>query len=200
MDHTADPLNVLHTLEQGGMVLLPVDTVPGLAVRADLPHALSTLYEAKNRPSAQALALIFRDHEQLADWLQPSPEQARALLALLPGPLSVVLAGTPRLAACWPSWGESVAVRLSGPCPCSSLLAQLPWPLALSSANLSGEPTPASMSQVPEILRQRVDLCWPGDCPVGRESTVLDLRTDPPRVLREGAMNAADLAKRWGQA
>jgi L-threonylcarbamoyladenylate synthase len=175
-----------------------MDTVPGLAVRADDPLALLSLYELKGRPLDKNLALAFRDLEQVRAWLAPPKPQwerlQRRLSDLLPGPLTVVLAGSERLGRHWPAWGVSVGLRLPGPCPCSTLFERLPWPVALSSANRSGQPTPRNLDEVEPSLRRQTAGVWPGECPLGQESTVLDLRTDPPRLLREGALNGPRLA------
>ncbi|MFA7329680.1 MAG: L-threonylcarbamoyladenylate synthase [Candidatus Delongbacteria bacterium] len=186
--------SALAALECGGVLLLPVDTVPGLAVRADEPAALQALYELKGRPLDKTLSLAFRDLEQVREWLDPPAPQWERLGRLLPGPLTVVLAGSERLGRHWPAWGVSVGLRLPGPCPCSALFARLPWPVALSSANRSGQPTPRRLDEVDPALRCQTAGVWPGECPLGQESTVLDLRTDPPRLLREGALTGPRLA------
>jgi len=178
------------------VVLLPVDTVPGLAVRADLPGALSRLAELKSRPEDKLFSLVFRDLEHVTQWLEPAAETRSALARLLPGPLTVVVAGHPRLGRLFPAWEESVGLRLPGPCPCLPLLQSLPWPLALSSANRSGAATPRRMGEVEAALVEPA-WTWPGDCPLGEPSTVLDLRGGRPVVLRPGAWSAEQVDAAW---
>lgn len=181
----------LASLEQGGVLLLPVDTVPGLACRADLPLVLEKLLALKGRPQGKAFSLAFRDVEQAVDYLPHLKQQLPVLQHLLPGPWTLVVDSSPRLAALHPQWDHSVGLRLPGNCPCSTLLALLPWPIALSSANVSGQPTALQMDTVPAAVVQAVDLQWPGLCPLGRESTVVDLRGGMVQVLRAGAGNEA---------
>lgn len=180
-------------LEGGGLLLLPVDTVPGLACRADLPGALQRLKALKGRPRDKALALAFGSVDQLFAWM-PQLEARRDLLStLLPGPWTLVIPTSPRLAALHPDWHESVGVRVPGACPCSTFIAGLPWPLALSSANLSGHATALQVDQVAQEIVDQVDARWPGASPLGQESTVVDLRGSRPSLLRAGAGDPAQL-------
>lgn len=196
-DPTANPLDLaLATLDQGGLVLLPVDTVPGLAVRADRPEALRSLYLAKDRPANKTLALAFRDLEHVLEWLPLTPVQQDQARILLPGPFTLVVEGSEQLGAWWPAWALSVGLRVPGPCPCTPLLESLPWPLALSSANRSGDATPLQPGQVAGEMLARTGYQWPGDCPWGQESTVVDLRPECPRLLRQGAGRLPD---DWGR-
>jgi L-threonylcarbamoyladenylate synthase len=173
-----------------------VDTLVGLAARADLPEAVAALYGLKGRSEAKPLALAFRDFGQLSEWLEPSGELLGRLRFWLPGPVTAVVPGSPRLGACRPEWGLSVGLRLPGPCPASALLERLPWPLALTSANLSGGPDARSTAEVDAGLRAAVGAVLPGEAPLGAGSTILDLRERPARVLRLGALAGPELAAR----
>jgi len=177
----------LACLEAGGLMLLPVDTVPGLACRADHPVALHKLLTLKGRPPGKALALAFASVDQVLDWLPHLQARLPLLQSLFPGPWTVVVDSSPRLAALHKDWETSVGLRVPGPSRCQDLLHTLPWPLALSSANLSGQATARQVADVsPDLLRE-VDFIWPGDCALGQESTVLDVRGGALKVLRAGA-------------
>jgi L-threonylcarbamoyladenylate synthase len=191
--------DTLHHLEKGGLALLPVDTVPGLAVRADLPFALDRLTEAKARPGDKVYSLVFRNLGQVEEWLMPGPGLLAGLARLLPGPLTVVVPGNPRLGWLCSAWEEGVGIRLPGACPCSSLLETLPWPLALSSANISGAATPRRMAEVDPDLAALARI-WPGDCPLGQASTVVDVRGGFPVLLREGVWSRKQVEAAWSTA
>lgn len=193
------PEDFLPRLEGGGVVLLPVDTVPGLAARADLPRAVAALAALKSRPEDKVFSLVFRDLAHVVQWLEPDAGTRAALARLLPGPLTVVVPGHPRLGRLVPAWAEGVGVRLPGPCPCASLLAALPWPLALTSANASGAATPRRMAEVEVSIADQVRV-WPGECPLGEPSTVVDLRGGTPVVLRAGAWSAEQVDAAWRRA
>lgn len=177
----------LACLEQGGVALLPVDTVPGLACRADLPHAVDRLLALKGRPQGKAFSVAFRDVAQVLEYLPHLAGQVSRLRHLLPGPWTLVVDSHPRLANLHAQWHDSVGLRLPGPCPCQELLASLPWPLALSSANVSGEATALQMDALSPVVLQAVDFPWLDPCPLGQESTVVDLRAAKAKVLRPGA-------------
>ena len=189
----SDPHPALKLLEEGGLALLPVDTIPGLAARADLPAALASLAALKGRPAGKPFALAFRDLPHLLDWLPDARPMLKLLRRLLPGPVTAVLPGSSALGACWPGWAESVGVRIPGPCPCAPLLERLPWPLALSSANLAGAGPPPPVAAPDPAIEAGLAFVWPGRSPLGRESTVLDLRCSPPVVLRDGALGGQEL-------
>jgi L-threonylcarbamoyladenylate synthase len=183
----------LAQLAEGGLACLPVDTVPGLACRADLPQALATLKQIKGRPPGKSLSVAFRDLDQAVGWLPAILPLRDWLERVLPGPLTFVVPGSEALGAFEPAWSESVGLRLPGPSPCSALLDGLPWPLALSSANISGQSAIRWVRELDATLAGHLAFIWPGESPLGRESTVVDLRCRPPRLQRPGAMDAARL-------
>lgn len=194
MKDTCTRTEALACLAQGGVALLPVDTVPGLACRADLPHALDRLLALKGRPPGKAFSVVFRDEAQILEFLPRVAVQLPRLRHLLPGPWTLVVDSHPHLATLHAQWADSVGLRLPGPCPCQELLATLPWPLALSSANLSGQATALQMDLLPPAVLQAADFRWLDACPLGQESTVVDLRAAQARVLRPGAGDLGLLA------
>ncbi len=177
----------LACLEQGGLALLPVDTVYGIAARADLPAAVESLRRHKGRAADKPLAVLFASVDQMRDRLQPEPRLRTLLYKLLPGPLTLVLPLAEACRADWPGWPGTLGVRVIGACDCSSLIEQLPWPLALSSANFSGAETPTDRPE--EAFLEGAGFHWPGSPRLKNASTVVDLCVWPPRILREGAVS-----------
>ena len=194
----SEPLELLKLLSQGGLLLIPTDTLFGLAVRADYGPACERLASLKGRDPAKPLPIVFRDLSQLRAWCPESAGFFPLIEALLPGALTLVLPGSARLGQVRAEWGHSVGVRLPGVSPSSALLAQLPWPLAVSSANFSGAPDPRSASELEPAILANVDAVLPGDPALGQASTVLDLRCDPPRILRQGYISREDLRPTMG--
>jgi len=184
---------VLEALEQGEPVILPVDTLFGVAARCDLPEAPSLLASLKGRDPAKPLSIVFRDMSQFEEWLQPEADMAATLNRLLPGPYTLIVPASPRISALNPLWSSGVGVRLPGQCPASELLSRLPWPLALSSANLSGDADPVDQADIDPQILSGVSAVLPGRPPLKQASTVIDLRGDAPRVLREGAVRGSAL-------
>jgi L-threonylcarbamoyladenylate synthase len=187
-------LDAVAALRAGLPVLLPTDTVYGLAA---LPteEAAAKVYELKGRAAAQPTALLAADVDAL---LAVVPELPRAPLdALLPGPYTLVLTN-PSGRFPWLTGGMPgpIGVRVPElPAPAHAVVAEVGVVLA-TSANDPGGANPATLDEVPPRIRAgcaaELDL---GPLP-GTPSTVLDLTGSEPRVLREGAAPAAEALAR----
>ena len=193
-----DEAAVIAAVGAGLPVLLPTDTVYGLAASAAGPEPTARLYDLKGRGSGQPTALLAGSLQMLLDSLPeldgPSETIARTLL---PGPYTLVLANPARRFP-WLT-GErpdTIGVRVPFlPAAVGRVLSATGCVVA-TSANEPGEPSPVSLEDVPERIRQGVaaelDL---GPLP-GVASTVLDFTGPEPRVLREGAAPAAAAIER----
>jgi L-threonylcarbamoyladenylate synthase len=186
----------------GGVAVFPSDTVYGVCCDPDDEQAAKRLYELKGRPAARASAVMFFALEPALSTLDDLHDSEReALSALLPGPVTLLLANRGRrFAPACRTDPETIGLRvpdLSGPL---AALGSVEVPVLQSSANLSGEPDARTFEQVPKSLRDGADLAIDGGELPGTPSTVIDLREfDADRrwyVLREGAMprDAVDLA------
>ena len=171
-------------LRAGGTVVLPTDTVYGLAVLPDMPLAVVRAYDLKGRPAELPVAVLVADIDAALDMVDPPPRWVLDLMAgHWPGPLTLVLA---RRSADGP--GGTVGLR----CPDDRFvrdLARRVGPLATTSANRHGEPTPHTGRDAVASLDGEVDLLVAGGPCVGVASTVVDCTVDPPDVLREGALS-----------
>lgn len=170
----------------GGLVVLPTETVYGLAALASDPTATRALFEHKGRGVDVPVAVLCADAEQALSLTQGAPAMAHELAAAhWPGPLTMVL---PRRSGLGWSLGEPVGT-IGLRCPAHDLvraLAARVGPLATTSANRHGMPTPSSASEAAAQLLGPVDLVIDGGPLSGAPSTVVDLTGDVPRVLRPG--------------
>jgi L-threonylcarbamoyladenylate synthase len=178
-------------------VVLPTDTVYGLCGDPGREAPTLEVYRMKQRPAQQPTALLAKDVELLLE-LVPELRSAEALLrALLPGPYTLVL---PNPAQRYPwlngSSPGTIGVRvaeLSGP---GAEVLERVGAVAATSANLHGGPEARRLEDVPvEIRAGAAALVDGGDLP-GTPSTVLDLTGAEPRVVREGAVPAAEALER----
>ena len=186
------------TLTAGGLVAFPTDTVYGVGAHAFDAETIELLYAAKERPRDKAIPVLLASTADLPLVAREVPSAARRLAdAFWPGALTLVLPRHPALPAVLTADGDSVAVRVPDHPVVRALIAALGAPLAATSANLSGQPSPVTAEEVATQLGERVDLILDGGpCPsVGRgvPSTVLDLTLDPPRVLRSGPVTEVAL-------
>ncbi len=188
-------------LRAGALVAFPTETVYGLGADATQDRAVAGIFEAKGRPRFNPLIVHCRDAEEAARH-GVFDERAREIAARFwPGPLTLVLprqAKTPVSLLC--SAGlESLALRVPGHETAQRLLAAVGRPLAAPSANLSGRVSPTRAEHVLESLGGRIPLVLDGGpCPLGLESSVLDLTGTRPRLLRPGAVTREALEEVLG--
>ncbi len=178
----------LSLLRTGRIVAIPTDTVYGLAVDSLNPAAIAALYEAKGRPPQKALPLLMADESQITIVVREFTPFAHDLIAeFMPGALTIVLPAKPHLPPILTAGGDTVAVRIPDNHIVRQLAAGLGYPLAVSSANRSGDSDSRTAEEVSARVGAYIDLILDGGTtPDKGSSTVLDLTTSPPRVLREG--------------
>jgi L-threonylcarbamoyladenylate synthase len=181
-------------LRAGLPVILPTDTVYGLCADAYREPPVRRLSRLKRRPDEMPLALLASDLEVILDAV-PELRGRAAVLArgLLPGPFTLILPNPGRRFR-WLSGAdpESIGIRVPELPDESRAVLERVGAVAATSANLHGGRDPARLGDVPEeIWRAAGALVDGGELP-GTPSTVVDLRGSQPRVLREGAVPAAD--------
>lgn len=183
-------MDAVAALRAGLPILLPTDTVYGLAARADVPAGAEAVYRLKGREARQPTALLAATVDALLRQVPELPEAP--LRALLPGAFTLVL---PNPARRFP-WlcgdtPETIGVRVPALPPAAAEVVAAVGAVLATSANEPGGPNPASLDDVPARIRAgcgaEIDA---GPLP-GTPSTVLDLTGAGPRVLREGAVPAA---------
>lgn len=177
-------------LRSGRLVAIPTETVYGLAANALDPNAAKSIYTAKGRPSDNPLIVHVAALSEIPPLVKRVPDALYALAERFwPGPMTVIMEKS-ELVPYETSGGlETVAVRMPSHPVARELIRRAGVPLAAPSANLSGRPSPTSARHCAADLDGRVDAVLDGgDCEVGVESTVLTLCTDPPTVLRPGAV------------
>ncbi len=187
-------------IQEGGLVVLPTDTVYGLVADPHQAEAVDRIYEVKRRSRDLPLVLLLHDMGQVAGFIEEVPAAAvRAMQEFWPGALTVVLRDcSPRtepLRACQESLGLRLPAHLV-----PRMVAQLTGgALASTSANLSGAPSPATAEEAVAQLDGLVQLVLDGGpTPFAHESTVVSFIEEPPVVLREGAITATRLREVLG--
>ncbi len=186
------------TLQSGGVVVLPTDTVYGLACDSENLEACRRIYEIKGRDFQRPLALFLREPEQLSRYVEPlNPVQTRVTEKFLPGPLTVVLKSKTRMAMIAPE--DKIGIRIPDVPFISEIIRRLGRPLATTSANISGEVEISSPRLLKKQFQDTVDLLVAGNDLPGPPSTVIDLATDPPAVLRKGKIPIWELEQALGR-
>jgi L-threonylcarbamoyladenylate synthase len=190
----------------GGVAVFPTDTVYGLACEPDSREAVSQLYFLKRRrPDKPAAVMFFSLELAVAALPELGPGTERALRALLPGGVTVLLPNPRRRwpLACGPD-PETIGLRVPAWPPPLEPLAAVRWPVLQSSANEAGGPDARWLADVPERIRAAADLVLDGGELPGTPSTVVDLRAFEREgrwaILREGATERAAVERALGAA
>jgi L-threonylcarbamoyladenylate synthase len=180
-------------LRRGGLVAFPTETVYGLGARALDAEHLAKIFAAKGRPTSHPL-IAHADGVEMARGLASSfgPAATRLAEAFFPGPLTLVVPRAAHVPAAIAGGGSSVGVRVPARPEALALIRALGEPIAAPSANKYQSLSPTLAEHVVRSLGDAVDLVLDGGpCASGIESTVLDVRGAPVRLLRPGALSLA---------
>jgi L-threonylcarbamoyladenylate synthase len=177
-------------LRRGGLVAFPTETVYGLGAHAQDRDAVRRLFAAKQRPSNDPLIVHVAGIDQMAALTSRVPPTAAALAERFwPGPLTVVVGRAASVPVEVTGGMDTVAIRVPAHPVAQALLVAARLPIAAPSANLFSRPSPTRASHVLADLDGRIDMVLDaGPVDIGVESTVVDLTTVPPTVLRPGAI------------
>ena len=186
MDRVAD------ILSKGGVALLPTDTVYGLCASPLHPAAIAKIFALKNRPRAKNLPFLVADTAQISALGAVPHSQARALLSsrFIPGALSMVL--PLKNAPDWLAERQEIAVRIPNAPAFIALLRQT-GPLLATSANASGQETPADVADILAQLTGTPDIVVNDGPRLSAPSALINTQTTPLTVIRRGALSDDDL-------
>jgi L-threonylcarbamoyladenylate synthase len=185
-------------LRSGGLVAFPTETVYGLGADATNAAAIRRVFEVKGRPSTNPLIVHVADESVARRYARAWPASATKLVAeFWPGPLTLVLPKHPSIVAEVTAGLDTVGLRSPDHPLALELLRAFDGPLAGPSANRSSHVSPTTAQHVrEEFPDNEIDLVLDGGpCEVGIESTVLDLSSDGPRILRPGAVTRGQIER-----
>ncbi len=189
-------------LRDGGLAILATDTVYGVAADIRRDDAVRALYGAKGKDPGEPLQLLFpADPSSLTPYARLSPDAARLIDALGPGPWTIITPAADGWSSPALAGGGTVGVRMPPVPTLQAVLEQLGAPLAASSANRHGDPSPTTCAQALASMGERcAAVIDDGPTSHGLDSSVIDCSVTPPRILREGALPAATIAGHLGLA
>lgn len=175
-------------IQKGGLVAFPTETVYGLGGDALDPEAAQKIYAAKGRPSDNPLIAHIADFGELPVLAAEVPDTARTLMRLYwPGPLTLIFKKTETVPFATTGGLETVAVRMPSHPVARELIRAAGTPIAAPSANRSGRPSPTKASHVREDLDGHIDMLLDGgEVGIGLESTIIDVSSLEPVLLRPG--------------
>jgi L-threonylcarbamoyladenylate synthase len=188
-DHSEFIQRALETLRDGGLIAFPTDTVYGLGARAFDGKAVESIYLAKDRPIEKAIPVLIGD---VADLQKVSDDITNVVLRLAsrfwPGPLTIIVPKHQTLPESI-SATDTVGVRIPDH-PVARELLRSTGPMAVTSANISGRPSPSTAQEVFQQLNGRIELIIDGGkTPGGVPSALVDCTGSEIKILREGPIS-----------
>lgn len=178
----------LEVLKNGGVIAYPTESFYALGVYAKDETAVKRLYKIKKRPADKPLPVIVGEMETLRTIVKSVPLQAEALIKEhWPGPLTIIFEAVNDLPDLLTGSSGRIAIRIPGESVALDLAKKAKFPVAATSANLSGSAPSRSATEVTDYFENHIDLVIDGgDTPGGKPSTIVDVTSEPPIVLREG--------------
>jgi L-threonylcarbamoyladenylate synthase len=188
-------------IKRGGLVAFPTETVYGLGANALDAKAVAKIFVAKRRPADNPLIVHVSSAEQVVPLVKGIPKKAEALMKKFwPGPLSIVFLKSSRVPDIVTAGLDTVVIRMPSNTVAKSLIKESGLPIAAPSANSSGKPSPTKAGHVIEDMDGRIDaIIDGGSCRNGLESTVIDVRTAVPTILRLGSVPIEEIEKVVGK-
>lgn len=185
-----DLLEAARILREGGLVAFPTETVYGLGGNALDAEAAGKIYAAKGRPSDNPLIAHISCAKELEPLVKEVPEAGRKLMeAFWPGPLTMIFPKSAKVPYGTTGGLDTVAVRMPDDPVANRLIALAGVPVAAPSANTSGRPSPTTADHVWQDMNSRIDMIIDGGpVGIGVESTIVDVSSAIPTVLRPGAI------------
>lgn len=183
-------------LKAGKIAAFPTETVYGLGASVADEKAVLKIYEAKGRPLEKPLSILISSADDMEKVAEDIPDEAFLLAKRFwPGPLTIILKKRKDISDSITAGKQTVGLRVPAH-PTALEIVRRAGPLACPSANLSDSREPKSASDVLKDLSGRIDLLVDGgETAIQKPSTIIDLTVSPPKILRVGGLDAAEIEK-----
>lgn len=184
-----DIRRALDVLKKGGVILYPTDTIWGIGCDATNEEAVSRVYAIKRRTDAKALITLVDSEAKIQGYVREIPDVAWQLIDCSTRPLTIIYDGARHLAPNLLAEDGSVAIRLTREAFSRELCLRFHRPIVSTSANLSGEPSPATFDDISEDIKQAVDYVCTSrrdDRTPARPSSIIKLAANGEvKIIRE---------------
>lgn len=184
-----DIRRALDVLNKGGVILYPTDTIWGIGCDATNEEAVSRVYAIKRRTDAKALITLVDSEAKIQGYVREIPDVAWQLIDCSTRPLTIIYDGARHLAPNLLAEDGSVAIRLTREAFSRELCLRFHRPIVSTSANLSGEPSPATFNDISEDIKQAVDYVCTSrrdDRTPARPSSIIKLAANGEvKIIRE---------------
>lgn len=179
----------------GGTVIFPTDTVLGLGANALDDKAVEKLFKIKGRDKNKPINVLIADFEDILKIAEiPSREEGKLMEKFWPGPLTIILKRKENVANVAASNGETIGVRMPKNELARNLIREVGFPLATTSANLSGNEPGKTIDTIEKAVLDQVDFVLKGEEEASNvASTIVQFKDSKLEILREGQIKRADL-------
>ncbi len=186
---------------EGKTVIFPTETVYGLGANALDSEAVKKIYEAKGRPSDNPLIVHICDKDEINELVTDVSDKAKKLMdEVWPGPLTMIFKKKDIVPKKTSGGLDTVAIRMPSNPIAREIIRQSGVPIAAPSANISGRPSPTKGKHVCDEMNGRVSgIIVGGDCDFGLESTVIDMTSEKPMILRPGSVTKEQMEQIIGE-
>ena len=189
-------------LFHGDLVAFPTETVYGLGGNACDDAAVTKIFQYKGRPQFNPVSVCYANIDAAAKDVELTKLAETLAECFLPGPLTIVLKRKENSRLSWlcSAGQDTIGVRIPDSEVATALLSAIPFPLAAPSANRSSELSPTTAQAVSDSLKANENLVIfdGGQCKVGIESTIIDLSTSTPKLIRVGAISSEEIEEKCG--
>lgn len=181
-------------LKNDEVVAFPTETVYGLGANALHPNAVDKIFVAKERPNDNPLIVHISGEEMLDELVSEIPDVARELFVFWPGPLTLVMKKKEIVPDVTSAGLPTVGIRMPAHPVFTKLIDMCGFPIAAPSANSFGKPSPTVASHVYDDMNEKIPMILDGgQCSVGIESTILDVTSEVPVLLRPGKITVEEI-------
>lgn len=193
--------DIIAAYKKGEVIVFPTETVYGLGADIYNDEAILKIYKAKNRPSDNPLIAHIGNIDQLEGLVEEVPEKAKFLIdAFWPGPLTIIFKKNKDISKIATAGLSSIGIRMPDHPVIESILVKGDLVLVAPSANISGSPSPTTMKHVSNDLDGLIyGIIDGGNCEEGIESTIIDLTSEIPTILRPGTITKEDIEEEIGE-
>ena len=190
-------IDAVRIISEGGIVAFPTESFYGLGVDATNTGAVENLFQIKKRDHDSPILILISSLRNLPQFVAHTPSSAKRLgEKFWPGGLTMIFQSSPIVSSALTSSTGKVGIRISSHPLAHTLSKTLNVPITATSANISGMPPCINANQVVEYFNSAVDLILDGGETQGKcPSTILDVTTDPPILIREGMVKAEEIIK-----
>src|SRR3989338_2945566 len=194
MNTIANIDEAVQLLKSGDVVAIPTETVYGLAADASNPNAVLKIFELKKRPKNHPLIVHIANADQIKYWAAHIPNTAYQLTNIFwPGPLTIVLKKASQIDSTVTGGQDTIALRSPIHPITQKILKKFKGGLAAPSANRFGTISPTTAQHVHTTFGDKLPIVDGGACSVGIESTIIDLSSNKPQILRPGMITAEQI-------